>query len=695
MSLVRALSALPAVVVLSLFTTNVSGQMYLVVPAGSNNRLAETTDTVQTVDRLFHSGNNARGGYNVGDRAVTAFNKATPYITDYSKMYDFNDIATTGQYEMTYFEGSRLLVQWMNERGCGGTDTTASSVNCELIIQYSCDSLPEASLPAAVLPGVERLVNGGNTGKPKPPTTQADIATVKAANDAALYGRHETEQYYYNCMKRSRNKGLFTSTATLTDFATSTRQNPTGTQAGLECPEERDYYPYWSPSPWRDIVIITDHAATACLAGKYQSASQNNHRVYKCVPPAGATGAAYDAALKPITAADCTAAGGSWTAYTGGLPAPDCLLSPWSKDSHLGSGIDGKPLSYEWSVPSIQDIKGSGMSTYTDATTGTEYARCVMRMRYNVSSDEFDPYSVDASSNGALIPQTAGNTQAKDVTQNGVVNIAGAGAPATYVKVNVNAQTLAATYEDRSHVFNIRSRPAAFAGKNIINLNTRGKRCNIVQCYPDVEYDFAPHTTEVAPDTLVHVQWTGSNTNNNAAGANDDGQDGSAGEGAANTDRQNLVQVTDLAANYPIPLDKVQDNMWSRSTCFNVKGNYLSTTAGDAAKTQARGYMIKSATDRNDAATECALWMMTGGQLRTIAQAAAANANTLNPTLDTTPASLIGGVIMQFNGVDSTSGKQDYYCIGTRNNNFTNRGEKCEITVNPDLKVPTGATLQS
>ena len=64
--------------------------------------------------------------------------------------------------------------------------------------------------------------------------------------------------------------GLFTADQNLRGYrATVTRQNRKGTRRGLEVPEERDYYPYWGPTPWRDIAIMVSNKKTLDLMKKY------------------------------------------------------------------------------------------------------------------------------------------------------------------------------------------------------------------------------------------------------------------------------------------------------------------------------------------------------------------------------------------------------------------------------------------
>lgn len=145
---------------------------------------------------------------------------------------------------MTYYEESLLQVEWTNQHGCGADH---DKVDCEIVLQFMCHP----------------LLRDGVT------TETIDEAT----KDSTDRGMHETFEYYDKCQKRNRNRGLWIADQNRGQNANAktTRQDNGGTY-GFECAEERDYYPYWHPSPWRDIAILT---ADANRCNYFKTESQN------------------------------------------------------------------------------------------------------------------------------------------------------------------------------------------------------------------------------------------------------------------------------------------------------------------------------------------------------------------------------------------------------------------------------------
>ncbi|KAK3102217.1 hypothetical protein FSP39_009657 [Pinctada imbricata] len=318
--------------------------------------------------------------------------------------------------------------------------------------------------------------------------------------------------------------------ATTKQAAVNTRQNPNGNRRGYECPEERDYYPYWRPSPWKDIAVMTNDVQRCEY---YRTESANVKSKWACVIPMDTIKENQGRFLLPNNKEDCEAftypsndpdgVRGVWTEFPAhGIPAPECRETEFSRDNHLGNGLGGQPNIYNWTVPN--EI----------------HEQCAIRIRYNISTEDYDPwnttYNTDeqkplATKYGFNSVQAADNRGYvfENDPQVEVFNDAD-----FQLELAINTAQFGRTFQDRTHSFAIRPRPASTAGVTIHNLNVRGKRGNIVQVYPAVEYDFVPNHLEMAADDVLHIQWTGSNTNP----PNNDGN------GLARTDRNNMVLLT-------------------------------------------------------------------------------------------------------------------------------------------------------
>jgi len=96
------------------------------------------------------------------------------------------------------------------------------------------------------------------------------------------------------------------------------------------------------------------------------------------------------------------------------------------------------------------------------------------------------------------------------------------------LRLAINNRQIGRVFQDRSHVFQIHQRPGSIPDdRNLYNINVRGRRGNIQQTFPSLEYDFWPTSVAVTQNDLVHFQWEGSNSQ----------PKNSAGEGKDQTDR--------------------------------------------------------------------------------------------------------------------------------------------------------------
>ncbi|KAJ3341685.1 hypothetical protein HDU93_004319 [Gonapodya sp. JEL0774] len=546
---------------------------------GSNNKLNEQSNGRNNANRLFDSQNNGNGGYQVGDACVpNCLNANTNYNTS---------IPGAGQGIMQFYEGSELTLQWSAQHGCGMGNP---NLKCEVVIQYTCDDS-------------NSLLRDGYTTN--------TIPTDPNSAGWLTYGQHEPLSWYQSCVTRQRNKGLFTADQNLQgDTAQFTRQNNNGQRFGFECPEERDYYPYWHPSPWRDIFVCTGNPDRCSM---YQRESQNVN---------GDKGVCSDPQFnQPIS---CARGGATWmTGKNWNVSAPDCWACEDSRVNHLGNTKSMQSSSYTWRIPE---------GVHPDGT------KCVVRFRYNTSSLDFDGWNTFALYNGANSPVT-GNP-AKDFVGLGA-NVSGP------LRLNINTAQFFRTFEDRSHVFIIRSRPAdidkgMLRRPRIVNLNVRGRRGNIVQVYPSVEYDFVPTDVSVALGDYLHVQWTGSDANDR----------GNNGNGKTGTDRSNIVLTKSRGTSFPVNVNPNENP----NAPVHFTNNW--TTIAFMA------YLNQTKCDPNTAN---------------------ADDNMNCKQLNAAPAYVnVGLVRMDNTGV--------FNLMSTRNDAFTNRDQKGTVTVTTDA-VTAGASV--
>merc|ERR1719150_3039241 len=209
--------------------------------------------------------------------------------------------------------------------------------------------------------------------------------------------------------------------------------------------------------------------------------------------------------------------------------------------------------------------------TVPDVTKNGKPEPCILRLRYNMSSSDY-ARSLNSSAN----QKNARNGQAaveSPIQQDPLVKIGPT--DSDYVQLALNTNQVARTFQDRSYLFYVKPRAAKHdATMELLNVNVRGKRGNIVQTYPAVEYDFIPNRIKLNPDqidnTVLQFQWTGSDYNprrgcNDAEGGPYRG-DQAVGRGLnentpgsnqnSRMDRMNLVYSFDAAVNYPDGINK-------------------------------------------------------------------------------------------------------------------------------------------
>lgn len=186
--------------------------------------------------------------------------------------------------------------------------------------------------------------------------------------------------------------------------AVFTRQNNNGDRHGYECPEERDYYPYWHPSPWRDIAILTNDVSWCPF---YLANSQNTQNKNFCLDTAGSgTKNQWNNEVECLQNNGIWASGGAWN-----IPAPKCQAAPFSSDNLLGNGMTGSLNNFTWTLPTASEL----------SCIASDNCNCVLRIRYNISTGDLgangnrpDANFIDWTQNDPASPITNNQFSSQD-----------------------------------------------------------------------------------------------------------------------------------------------------------------------------------------------------------------------------------------------------------------------------------------
>jgi len=308
--------------------------MYLQFPGGGNNRLNEPDRNRRNKNRLFDSQNNNRFGYN-----------------------------QQGYY---FFTESEIDMQWTVQHSCGPD----SNVNCDVILQYACEDNLRDGHETNTIPSIETGCYNND------------------CNSDFKYGMHEDFQSYQHCSLRERNKRLYPADRNINgENARYTRQENNGERYGYECNEERDHYPYWHPTIWKDIAVFTDDTSRCQY---YQEESENVKGRWYCDVSDRFLNDNYNPnsrdAIIPINEDDCNELeGGEWKQSEPHLHpsgeavgAPVCEEAPHQRDNHHGNGDSRYFVGYKWTVPEH-----------------LVHSSCAIRIRYNITSNDYDAWNID------------------------------------------------------------------------------------------------------------------------------------------------------------------------------------------------------------------------------------------------------------------------------------------------------------